>query len=93
MCLDLIETPTSVKDDVLKEKVGGIFHELDVKICQRDIQACYRTKNNRTIIKLSNRKDYLQILRTKKRPNDLDGTTLNLPSDSKIFINESLLCG
>ena len=55
-CLELIGIPTLVKDDVLEEKVCGIFHELGIEIDQRDIQACYRIKNNRTIIKLSNRK-------------------------------------
>ena len=49
-------------------------------------------KNTRALIKLSNSKDCLQVLRAKKRLKDLDGTTLNLPSDSKTFINESL-CG
>ena len=77
---------------MLKEKVCDIFHELGVEICQRDFQTYHRIKNNRTIIKLSNRKDYLQVLRSKKRLKDLDGITLNLTSDSKIFINESL-CG
>ena len=90
--LELIGIPTSLKGDVLEEKVCGIFHEHGVEIGQRDIQACHRIKNNRTIIKLSNRKDCLQVLRAKKRLKDLDGTTLNLRSDSKIFINKSL-CG
>ena len=90
--LELTGIPTSLKDDVLEEKVCGIFHEHGVEIGQRDIQACHRIKNNRTIIKLSNRKDCLQVLRPKKRLKDLDGTTLNLRSDSKIFINKSL-CG
>ena len=84
--------PMLVKDDVLEEKIGGIFHELGVQRDQRDIQACHRIKNNRTIIELSNRKDCLQVLRVKKRVKDVDGTTLNLPSDSKIFINKSR-CG
>ena len=91
-CLESIGIPTSVKDDVLEEKVCGIFHELGVEIGQRDIQACHRIKTNRTKLKLSNRKDCLQVLRAKKRLKDLDGTTLNLPSDTKIFINESC-CG
>ena len=68
------------------------FHELDVEIGQRDIQACHQIKINRTIIKVSNRKDCFHVLRAKKRLNDLNGTTLNLPSDSNIFINESR-CG
>ena len=67
----------------------GIFHELGVELGQIDIQTCYRIKNNRTIIKLSSRKDCLQVLRAKNRLTDLDGTTLNLPGDSKIFINKS----
>ena len=91
-CLELIGIPTSVKDDVLEEKLCGIFHELGGEIGQRDIQACHRIKNNRTILKLSKRKDCLQVLRAKKQLKDLDGTTLNLPSDTKIFINGSL-CG
>ena len=40
-CLELIEIPTSVKDNVLEEKVCGFFHELGVEIGQRDIQACH----------------------------------------------------
>ena len=41
------------------------------------------------MIRISNREDCLQVLRAKKRLKDLDGTTLNLPNDSKIVINES----
>ena len=77
---------------MFKENVCDIFHELVFEIGQRDIQAYHRIKNNRTILKLSNTKDCLQVLRTKKRLKDLNSTTLNLPSDTKIFINESL-CG
>ena len=73
---------------MLEEKVCGIFHELGGETGQRDIQACHRIKNNKTILKLSNRKDCLQVLRAKKRLKDLDGTMLNLPSDTKIFITE-----
>ena len=40
-CLELIEIPTSVNDNVLEEKVCGFFHELGVEIGQRDIQACH----------------------------------------------------
>ena len=85
--LELIGIPTSLKDDVLEEKVCGIFHELGIETGQRDIQAYHQIK--KTIIKLSNRKDCLQVQRAKKRLKDLDGTTLNLLKDSKIFINDS----
>ena len=56
----------TVKDDVLKEKVCGIFHGLGLELSHRDTQTCPQVKNNRTIIKLSNKKDCLQVLRVKK---------------------------
>ena len=65
---------------MFKENVCDIFHELVFEIGQKDIQACHRIKNNRTILKLSNTKDCLQVLRTKKRLKDLNSTTLNLPA-------------
>ena len=40
-CLELIEIPTSVNDNVLEEKVCGFFHVLGVEIGQRDIQECH----------------------------------------------------
>ena len=82
--------PMTVEDDVLKEKVCGIFHGLGLELSHRDTQTCPQVKNNRTIIKLSNKKDCLQVLRVKKWLKDLDGTMLNLPSNSKISINKNL---
>ena len=35
--VELIEIPTLFKDDVLKEKVCGIFYELCVEVGQREI--------------------------------------------------------
>ena len=40
-CLELIEIPTSVKDNVFEERVCGFFHELGTEIGQRGIQACH----------------------------------------------------
>ena len=74
---------------MLEEKVFGIFHELGIETGQRDIQAYHQIK--KTIIKLSNRKDCLQVQRAEKQLKDLDGTTLNLPIDSKIFISDSFV--
>ena len=77
----------------------GIFHELGVELGQIDIQTRHRIKNNRTITKLSSRKDCLQVLRAKKRLTDLDGTTLNLPratvksSLTKVLVTITGGCG
>lgn len=51
-----------------------------------------KNQNSVKLVKLSNRKDCLQVLRVKKRLKDLDSTTFNLLSDTKIFLTESI-CG
>ena len=89
-CLEVVGIPTSVKDDALEDKVLNVFREIGVEIGQRDIQACHRVKNNRTIVKFSNRKDYLQILRVNKQLKYLDCSLCNFPDGTKIFVNESL---
>ena len=60
-----------------------------VKISQRDIKACHMVKYNWTIVKFSNRKDYLQVLQVKKQlRNDCDLS--NSPVGIQLFINENL---
>ena len=59
--------------------------------CDRDIQACHRLKEKvQTIVKFTNRKDCLRILRVKRQLKDLDPSAVNLPEGTKIFINGSL---
>ena len=66
------------------------FWDIGVEIGQHDIEACHRVKNNWTIVKFSNRKDCLQILRVKKQLKDLNCTLFNFPDGTKIFLNESI---
>ena len=48
---------------------------------EKDIQACHHLKgNNRAIIKFSNRKDNLQVLRVKKYLKSLDLTEWDFPA-------------
>ena len=89
-CLEVLGIPISVKDDALEDKLLDIFREIGVEIGQRDIQACHRVKNNQTIVKFSNRKNCLQILRVKKQLKDLACTLFNFQDGMKIFVNESL---
>ena len=89
-CLEVLGIPISVKDDALEDKLLDVFREIGVEIGQRDIQACHRVKNNQTIVKFSNRKDCLQILRVKKQLKDLDCYLFNFQDCMKILINESL---
>ena len=54
----------SVRDNVLEQKICDVFQEIGVGICNRDNQACHRRKDkNQTIVKFTNKKDCLRILR------------------------------
>lgn len=44
------------------------------------------------VLKINNKKDFLQVLRVKKPLRYHDGTTFNLQSDTKTFFNENV-CG
>ena len=55
------------------------------------VTGCHRLKDNDwVIVKFTNRKDNLQILRLKKDLKSLDPTELDFPEGMRIFINESL---
>ena len=60
-------------------------------ICDRDIQACHRLKDkDRAIVKFTNSKDCLRILKVKRQLKGLDPTAVDWPEGTKIFVNESL---
>ena len=73
---------------MLKETICYTSHKLGAELGKIHDRACRRIKSNRTLIKLSNRKDCLQVLRAKKRLKNLDGIAFNLPRDNKIFITK-----
>ena len=69
--------PTSIPDDILQANVSKFFGKLEAHIERKEIQACHRLKDNdRAIVKFSNRKDILQVLRVKKDLKSLDPTEL-----------------
>ena len=81
----------SVRDNVLEEKVCDVFQEIGVDTCDCDIQACHRLKDkDKTIVKFTNRKDCLRILRVKRQLKGLNPAMVDLPEKTKIFVNESL---
>ena len=87
----MVGIPMSVRDNVLKQKVCDIIQEIGVDICDRDIQACHGLKDNdQTIVKFTNRKNCLRILRVKRQLKGLDPTAVDFPVGTKILINESL---
>ena len=63
----------SVRDNFLEQKVCDVTQEVGVDIFNRDIQACHRLKDkDQTVVKFTNRKDCLRILRVKRQMKGLD---------------------
>ena len=90
-CLEAVGIPTSVTNHLLEANASKIFDKLGVHVEGEDIRACYHLKDNdRAIIKFSNRKDTLQVLRVKKDLRSLDPTELDFPEGTRILINEGL---
>ena len=84
--MEVVGIPMSVRDNVLEQKVCDLIQEIGLDICDRDIQACHRLKEKgRTIVKFTNRKDCLRILRVKRQLKGLDPSAVNLPEGTKIY--------
>ena len=89
--LGVVGITMSVRDNVLEQKVCGVFQKIGVDMCNRHIQACHRLKDkDRAIVKSTNRKDCLRILRVKRQLKGLDPAAVDWPEGTKIFVNESL---
>lgn len=91
-CLEIVGIPSSVSHEDLENKVIDIFSKVGCNVANENIEACHRInqKSDRTIVKLSRRKDCLQMLSVKKDLQNLDMDELDLPAGTKIFINQSL---
>ena len=91
-CLDVVGIPREVSGEVLEEKVLNIFGKLGCDISPDCIEACHcvgRT-NDTVIVKFSRRKDCQHIWDVKKDLKKLTLEDLELPGNSKLFINRSL---
>ena len=87
----MVGIPMPVRDNVLEEKVCDVSQEIGVDTCDRDIHACRRLKDkDQRIVKFTNRKDCLRILRVKRRLKGLDLAAVDFPEGTKFFVNVSL---
>ena len=83
--------PIPLRDNVLEKKVCDASQEFGVDICDRRIHTCCPLKDkDQRIVKFTNRKDCLPILRVKRRLKGLDPAVVDFPEGSKTFVNESL---
>ena len=91
-CLDIVGIPREVSGEVLEEKVLNIFGKLGCDISPDRIEACHRVgrTNDTVIVKFSRRKDCQHVWSVKKDLKKLNLEDLELPGNSKLFINRSL---
>ena len=95
-CLEISGIPPSVKDNELETKVLSILEEIDVPGDPGLVEDCQllssKGKGNpkKVILKLNRCEDIRKVLLNKKNLKNLDPETVNLPSGTKIYVNESL---
>ena len=91
-CLDIVGIPREVSREVLVEKVLNIFGKRGCDISPDRIEACHRVgrTNDTVIVKFSRRKDCQHVWNVKKDLKKLTLEDLELPGNSKLFINRSL---
>ena len=93
--IEIAGIPDEVPLKALEGKVIEILKEIDVKVEERDIEACHRLPKGRdakgparTIVRFVNRKNCDEIFRKKRNLKNVDKQKLNLRSN--IYINHSL---
>ena len=91
-CMEVVGIPCQVDDKHLKEKLLSIFQKVGCTIAAKFIDDCHQLgkNNDRVIVKFTRRKDCKQALQVKKDLKDLTVDDLDLPQETKIFVNQSL---
>ena len=91
-CLEVARIPQQVDEKNLETKVLSIFHKIGCTIDATFIDDCYRLGKNNVRVngKFTRWKNCKQIFKIKKDLRDLNMDDLDLPRDTKIYINQSL---
>ena len=91
-CLEVARIRQQVDEKNLETKVLSIFQKIGCTIDATFIDDCHRLGKNdvRVIGKFTRRKNCKQIFKIKKDLRDLNMDDLDLPRDTKIYINQSL---
>ena len=90
--MEVVNIPSSAEHDQLETTICRILHHIGVNISGDKTETCHRlVKNNGgTIVKFSSRKDCEQTMPVKENLKDLDATDLDLPAETKLYINDTL---
>ena len=84
--------PHEVSGEVLEEKVSNVFGKLGCDISPDRTEVCHRVgrTSDTVTVKFSRPKDYRHVWSIKKDLKKLTMEDLELPGNSKLFINRSL---
>ena len=86
----MVVIPRQVDEKYLEAKVLSIFQKFDCTIASEFINDYHRLgkNNDRVIVEFTRRKDSKQVLQVKKDIKDLPENDRELPSGTKIFVNQ-----
>ena len=90
--LEVVRISRQLDENQLETKILSIFEKVRGTVDPGFVVDCHRLgkNNDRVIITNSRRKYCKQVLQVKKDLQDLNTDDLDLPRDTKIFVNRSL---
>ena len=89
--MEVIGIYKTVESKDLEHILCKIFNSIGFGIGEDRIEERHRlTKSDRTIVKISRRKDCQHLMRIKKGLKDFNPTNLSFPEGTEIYINDSL---
>ena len=80
--------PQSVSGNQLEEKVADILKAIDVNITTNEIEICHRKKKNDVVVRVINRKHFLNAPQNKKKLKSIDKNAIGIPN-ANLFISEN----
>ena len=94
--MEISGVPDDISNDKLEETAINILSCAEVNVDSRDVEACHRigkkndSNSTKVIIRMVNRKNCEQALLHRKKLRSLKPSSIGLPDNCKLFINENL---
>ena len=89
-CLEIVGISVSIDDKNLQGTVCNILNEIDVPCGSEDLENCHRITGDPTIVRFSSRRKSSEVMRKKKKFENIDGSKFDFNVGAKLYINETL---
>ena len=89
-CVKIVVIPSSFHHNQLEESICEIFDQLNCNLIKNNLEDGHRLKDDRVIVKFSNRKDCKQALCAKNDLKNINMADLGFEGNGLIYINQSL---